>query len=148
MNYSFITLHIGMRKHHTKNKGDLGVLKAQVALCEAGYLPLLPQSEHSEFDLVGYKDGKFKRIQVKYRAKDNTGKLSVRFASSWADKNGSHTVPVDKSEIDLYCVYCPDTDECYWLDPKKFDKCVTLRVTPSANGQSKGIHEASDYTKL
>lgn len=137
-----------MREHHTKNKGDLGVLKAQVALCEAGYLPLLPQSEHTEFDLVAYKGGKFKRIQVKYRAMDKSGKLAVRFASSWADKNGNHIVPVDKQEVDLYCIYCPDTDECYWLDPKKFDKCVTLRVRESANNQTKGVNLASDYKKI
>ena len=43
-------------KHHTKNKGDLGVLKAQVDLHEKGYMILLPQSEHSPFDVVGYKD--------------------------------------------------------------------------------------------
>ena len=36
--------------HHTKNKGDLGVLKAQVDLYQKGYLILLPHTEHSPFD--------------------------------------------------------------------------------------------------
>ena len=57
-----------MRIHHTKNKGDLGVLKAQLDLYEKGYLTLIPNTEHSAFDLVAYKDGTFKRVQVKYRA--------------------------------------------------------------------------------
>ncbi len=53
-------------EHHTKNKGDLGVLKAQVDLCSKGYLILTPLSEHSPFDIVAYKNGEFIRIQVKY----------------------------------------------------------------------------------
>jgi hypothetical protein len=54
-------------KHHTKSKGDLGVLKAQVDLYEKGYMILHPQTEHAPFDLVVYKDKNFKRVQVKYR---------------------------------------------------------------------------------
>ncbi|WP_180230119.1 hypothetical protein [Bacillus sp. AFS073361] len=34
-------------KHHTKSKGDLGVLKAQVDLYEKGYMILLPHTEHA-----------------------------------------------------------------------------------------------------
>lgn len=48
--------------HHTKNKGDLGVLKAQVDLHQKGYLILIPHTEQSPFDLVVYKDGYFKRV--------------------------------------------------------------------------------------
>ncbi|HDR4901174.1 hypothetical protein OCF11_05865 [Bacillus cereus] len=33
--------------HHTKTKGDLAVLKAQVDLYEKGYMILTPQTEHS-----------------------------------------------------------------------------------------------------
>ncbi len=54
--------------HPTKNKGDLGVLKAQADLCTKGYLVLIPLSEHSLFDLVAYKDRDFLRIQVKFRS--------------------------------------------------------------------------------
>ena len=86
-----------MRKHHTKSKGDLGVLKAQVTLFEQGYLSLLPQTEHSEFDLVAYKEGIFKRVQVKYRSVDKKfGTISLHFSSVWSDKNGNHIVPVNK----------------------------------------------------
>ena len=77
-------------KHHTKEKGDLGVLKAQVSLYEQGYLILQPVTEHAAFDLVAYRGGFFKRIQVKYKSLDKTGALTVHFRSSWADKHGSH----------------------------------------------------------
>lgn len=65
---------MGMQ-HHTKTKGDLGVLKAQVDLCEKGYMILYPHTEHAPFDLVIYKDNQFKRVQVKYRELSSKGKL-------------------------------------------------------------------------
>jgi hypothetical protein len=136
-----------MKKHHTKNKGDLGVFKAQVSLCEQGYLILTPSTEHSPFDLVAYKDGKFIRVQVKYRSISN-GKIEVSFKSTWVDKSGVHSVPVDKKEIDVYCLYCPETDKCYWLDPKKFKKSAALRVMETKNKQQEGVNLASDFETL
>ncbi len=137
-----------MRQHHTKVKGDLGVLKAQVDLFEQGYLILQPVTEHSAFDLVAYKDKDFKRIQVKYKSLDKTGALTVHFRSCWADKNGTHMQAVNKDEIDLYCIYCPETDECYYLDPDKFEKSVTLRVEAPKNNQKKTVKFVSDYRRV
>ena len=132
-------------KHHTKVKGDLGVLKAQVSLYEQGYLILQPVTEHAPFDLVAYKDGIFKRVQVKYKSLDKTGALTIHFRSCWADKNGTHMQAVDKSEVGLYCIYCPDTDECYFLDPGDFDKSVTLRVEAPKNNHMLNVNFTSDY---
>ena len=134
-----------MIKHHTKEKGDLGVLKAQLSLFEQGYLILQPATEHAPFDLVVYKDNAFKRVQVKYKSLDKSGAITLHFRSCWTDKNGTHMQAVNKEEIDLYCIYCPDTDDCYFLDPKAFDKSVTLRVEIPKNNQSKHIHFVSDY---
>lgn len=134
-----------MIKHHTKVKGDLGVLKAQVSLCEQGYLILQPVTEHAPFDLVAYKDNAFKRVQVKYKSLDKTGAMTLHFRSCWADKSGTHMQAVDKGQIDIYCIYCPDTDECYFLDPNAFDKSVTLRVEMPKNNQSKHIKFVADY---
>ena len=135
------------KEHHTKDKGDLGVLKAQLDLFEQGYTVLLPLTEHSPFDLVAYRDGEFRRIQVKYRSIDRTGKIEIKFSTCWADRNGTHTVPVDKDEVDLYCVYCPDSDECYYLEPASFRSNVSLRVRAPKNGQIKGVKYAADYRR-
>jgi len=56
-----------MVNHHTKNKGDLGVVKAFCDLVEKGFVILFPATEHAPFDLAAYKDNRFIRIQVKYR---------------------------------------------------------------------------------
>ena len=75
-------------------------------------MPFFPLGEHFPFDLVAYKNGIFKRIQVKYR-KLKKGYLEIHFESAWSNSSGTHNKPIDKNEIDLYCVYCPDTDKCY-----------------------------------
>ena len=137
-----------MIRHHTKTKGDLGVLKAQVDLYEQGYLILQPVTEHAPFDLVAYREDVFKRIQVKYKSLDKTGALTVHFRSCWADKNGTHMQAINKNAIDFYCIYCPDTNECYYLDPKNFDKSVTLRVKTPKNNQSSNIRYCCDYRRV
>lgn len=134
--------------HHTKDKGDLGLLKAQLDLFRQGFMILNPMTEHAPFDLVIYKERNFKRVQVKYKSVDKNGSLCVYFRSSWTDKKGTHMRPVDKKEVDLYCVYCPDTDACYYFDPKKFKRSVTLRVNNPKNGQSKFVKFATDYCRV
>ena len=130
--------------HHTKSKGDLGVLKAQLDMFEQGFTICVPRTEHAPFDLVAYRNGEFRRVQVKYRALDKSGALQVRFRTGWADRHGTHTVPIDKNQVDVYCIYCPNTDECYYLDPSKFASSVSLRVETTKNGQAKNVHFATD----
>ena len=134
--------------HHTKSKGDLGVLKAQLDLFEQGFTVFVPLTEHCPFDLVAYRGGEFRRVQVKYRAIDKSGKIDVKFSTCWTDKEGTHTVPVDKTEIDVYCVYCPDTDDCYYLDPAKFGSTASLRVERPKNSQSKRVNFAADFRRV
>ena len=134
--------------HHTKTKGDLGVLKAQVDLFEQGFMVCLPQTEHAPFDLVAYKQGEFRRVQVKYRALARNGALEIKFSTCWTDRRGTHTALVDKREIDIYCVYCPDTDQCCYLEPRRFGSNVSLRVEAPRNGQAKGVNFAGDFRRV
>jgi hypothetical protein len=133
--------------HHTKHKGDLGVAKAHCDLVEKGYTVLLPATEHSPFDLVAYDGKRFIRIQVKYRKAVN-GSIQIRFMNWWADRNGSHGKSIDKEQIDLYCVYCPDTDRCYYFSPRDAENYFTLRIIAPKNNQSKGIRLADDFTRV
>ena len=136
-----------MTRHHTKDKGDLGVAKAYADLVAKGYQVLFPATEHAPFDLVTYRDGDFCRVQVKYRTA-RTGKLRVVFVSVWNDRHGTHTKPIDKDGIDIVCIHCPETDECYYLRPADFRGSVTLRVTASRNGQQVGVLNASEFRHL
>ena len=131
--------------HHTKNKGDLGVAKAYCDLVEKGYLVLFPSTEHAPFDLVAYDGNKFVRIQVKYRSAVK-GVLQINLINWWADKNGSHGRKVDKRQIDVVCVYCPNTDKCYYFKSVGVNLSVTLRLVAPKNNQSKKVRFADDYT--
>ncbi|MCL1870311.1 MAG: group I intron-associated PD-(D/E)XK endonuclease [Promicromonosporaceae bacterium] len=57
-----------MARHHTKDKGDLGVAKPHADIVGQGFTVLFPATEHAPFDLVAYADGTFYRVQVKYRS--------------------------------------------------------------------------------
>ena len=137
-----------MREHHTKTKGDLGVLKASADLCLKGFLVCLPFSEHSPFDLVIYKDGQFSRVQVKTRKIDQHGGFLIAFRNSYSTSKGVMTRAVDKAEIDLYCVYCIDNDTCYYFKPSAFNKSVSLRVRTPKNNQFAKVHLADDYREV
>lgn len=133
--------------HHTKDKGDLGVAKAHADLVAQGFTVLFPATEHAPFDLVAYADGVFHRLQVKYRSATG-GAVVVKFRSMWADRNGTHAVPTDKTTIDAVCIYCPDTDTCYYIRPAEFGSSVALRVAPSKNGQQVGTSSAEAFRRL
>lgn len=133
-----------MAAHHTEDKGDLGIAKAHADLVGLGFMVLFPATEHAEFDLVAYRAGTFHRVQVKFRSV-RSGAISVQFRSVWADRNGTHMKPSDESEVDVICIYCPQTDGCYYLRPRHHRQSVSLRVTPARNGQQRGVLAATDF---
>jgi hypothetical protein len=136
-----------MLYHHTKNKGDLGVLHATLDLFNKGWLVCEPKTEHAPFDLVIWKDGVTKTVQVKYR-EIKRGIVTVRFQSCWSDTNGIHMMDVNKNYIDVYCIYCPDTEKCYYLDPKRFDRNVSLRMEKPKNNMVTGVNFSDDFLDL
>jgi hypothetical protein len=134
--------------HHTKDKGDLGVAHAIGDLSDQGFVVLVALTEHAPFDLVGYRAGTFVRVQVKYRALSATGTIEVQFRSTWSDSKGRHVRSLNKENIDVVCVYYPDTRACYYVDPKYFGRSVTLRVTPSRNGQERHVSMADAFREV
>lgn len=138
-----------MKVHHTKTKGDLGVLKAQADLCEKGYLVCVPMSEHAPFDLIAYRESEFKRVQVKARSLEK-GRLNVRFEHSYSDSRGVHVRKIDFREVDVYCVYCLDNQTCYYFKSADFTRysTISLRVEKPRNNQSRHVRWANDFLKV
>ncbi len=137
-----------MRPHHTKDKGDVGVAYAIADLADQGFVVLTALCEHAPFDLVGCRDAMFLRVSVKYRSLSSRGTIDVRFYSTWSDSNGSYARRVDKEEVDVVCIYCPETRACYYVDPKAFNTSVSLRVRPSGNGQARNVLIAEDFRSV
>ncbi|WP_278236949.1 group I intron-associated PD-(D/E)XK endonuclease [Isoptericola sp. AK164] len=136
-----------MAQHHTKDKGDLGVAKAHADVVGQGFIVLFPATEHAPFDLVAYADGAFHRLQVKYRSA-RLGAITVHFRSVWNDRQGTHAKPADKAAVDIVCIYCPETDECYYIRPSDHGASVTLRIEPSRNGQRSRVLDAAGFRSL
>ncbi len=134
-----------MRPHHTKDKGDVGVAHAIADPADQGFVVLTALCEHAPFDLVAYRDGTFARVQVKHRTLASNGAIKVNFVSSWSDSRGTYHRPIDKQEVDVVCIYCPETRACYCVDPKAFGISVSLRVRPSGNNQARNVLWAEQF---
>jgi hypothetical protein len=114
-------------------------------LVKRGHQVLIPYGTNHRYDLVIDVGGRFLRAQCK------TGRLRggvVRFntVSTRANTLRAYTTPHDADQIDLFLIYCPDTDRVYALD---VDEAASsngrLRVDPAANGQAKRIRWAARH---
>jgi hypothetical protein len=136
-------------KHHTKNKGDLGLMMVMAALAAHDIGICVPLSEHMPFDLIAVSsDGKLSRVQVKYRTAVN-GTVKIPLKTSYADKSGSHDKTSDRSLFDAYAIFCPDNECIYYIRndeiPSHYVNNMLLRIIPTANNQTAGIRMASKY---
>lgn len=137
--------------HHTKDKGDIGVLKAQADMALQGYAILHPMTERAPFDTVIYKAGKIRRVQIRYRSLSEDGSLRVSLKGCWADRHGVHTTFLNRDEVDLICVYCPETDMCYYFKTDIRNRAAFwLRVRPTNKRQyrSASVHHAENYRRV
>lgn len=134
-------------KHHTKDKGDKGVGYVIADLLSKDIQVCIPISEHLPFDLIAVKKtGEVYKVSVKYR-KEARGVIQVPFKSSYSDSKGVHSKKVNKRLIDIVAIYCPDSKEVYYIDPKQFGEVITLRRTKPKNNQ-KNVYLASNYLKF
>lgn len=132
------------RSSHTVDVGLRTEAAITAELLRRGVRVLQPCGFNHRYDLVLDLDGEFVRVQCK------TGRLrngAVHFNSESVRCNS--TTAVRRSydgDADLFLVHCPDTDGIYAVPVADAPKRgVTLRVDPTANGQSKGVRWASDY---
>jgi hypothetical protein len=121
--------------------------KAFADLVEQGFIVCFPATEHAPFDLVAYRHGRFHRVQVKYRAFDR-GAVTVQLTSGWTDRHGVHKRPIDRDAIDVICIYCPESNECYYVRPPTAGTEVRLRVVPARNNQRRGIASAAHFRRM
>ena len=128
-------------RHHTKDKGDLGLACVLVDLIKHDIQVALPMSEHLPFDLVAiHASGEMMKISVKYRVMAKTGSVTVETRSIWADRNGTHHRQHNPGDYDAVAIYCPDMDQCYYVRARELSPSgLTLRITDPENHQKVGI---------
>ena len=135
-------------RHHTKDKGDIGVGCVMADLLKHDIQVALPVSEHLPFDLLAiHPRGDMLKISVKYRVMSKTGCVKVESRSVWNDRSGTHHRRHSVGDYDAVAIYCPDTDECYYLRTCDLSPlCTTLRITEPLNNQKSGVHMARKVT--
>ena len=134
-------------RHHTKDKGDLGLVSVVADLMRHGIQVALPISEHLPFDCIGISpQGALVRISVKYR-EVKAGRVEVRLRSSWADRNGSHNKNHSPTDYDVTAIYCPDSGACYYVVNSEVNASNTLvlRVDRARNNQAKYVKLAGNF---
>jgi hypothetical protein len=66
--------------------------------------------------------------------------VTVLTRSVWNDRHGTHHRPHQAGDYDAVAIYCPDTDECYYLRASELSPSGrTLRITSPANNQMIGV---------
>jgi hypothetical protein len=131
---------------NTNEKGNLGLAKVICELVKNGYSCFLPFTDTTCVDLiVGNNLMETKRIQIKYRQPNKKGAIDVPLETVVNGKK----IPIDRSKIDYYIVYCPDNDKIYYIDLKLIPKVrsFTLRLEKSNQLQS-NIRYAFNFEKL
>jgi hypothetical protein len=135
-------------RHHTKDKGDIGLGCVMADLLKHDIQVALPVSEHLPFDLIAiHPRGHTLKVSVKYRVMSSHGSITVRSRSVWNDRNGTHYRRHSVGDYDAVAIYCPDTDECYYLRASELSPlCTTLRITEPVNRQKNGVNMARRFT--
>lgn len=106
-------------KHHTKDKGDIGLANVIASLVTNGIQVATLLSEHQAFDCIAISaHGELKRLSVKYRTISNTGRVEIKKSSTWADRNGTHIRKHSESDYDAVAVFATD-NKCYYFLPEE-----------------------------
>ena len=123
-------------------KGAIGEHRVVADLISKGYRVHKPLSESLPYDLVVSIKGFFFKIQVKYVT-----------LTRWYVETSPRSITSRKSRVinidfDLLAIFCPDTQECYYVWRNEFEGSVRLRINKTKNNQGKGVRLAKDYTQI
>lgn len=100
-----------MNKHHTKFKGNIGLVKTISDLTEKGFSVSIPISEHQHYDIILDINNVLLKVQCKYSTKGY-----IKRAMSFVNSNGKSTYRNYKiSDFDLYSLYLPNIDKCVYI---------------------------------
>jgi hypothetical protein len=128
---------------HSKRKGNVGQFAVGLELTKLGYSVFTEEGDISKIDIIGEKQGKLIRIQVKAITPVN-GSLICKMVKAGPNYRFSYT----KDMFDYFAVYDLSDSSVYLIDSTILDKngnCLTLRKTKSKNNQKQKINMAEDY---
>lgn len=126
----------------TREKGNLTEARILAAFVEAGYLVSLPFGDGHKYDHVIDDGRSIKRVQCK-TGRVRNGSLMFNACSF---SGNARTRRDYKDVAELFAVLNPETGKVYIIPVKEVGhNAACLRLSPTMNGQSKGIRWAEFY---
>lgn len=127
----------------TKQKGDVGEAMVLADALRRGYKVALPVGEDWRYDLIVLRGSKLERVQCKYTQSDGAKiEVKCRSTNNW----GTHKYTA--ADLDWIACFDTTTNKVYYLPAsllKEGMSLITLRITPTKNGQTKGVFWARDF---
>ena len=131
----------------TNAKGEVGEAMILADLQRQGHGIAIPFGHDLPFDLIVVRkeDGALEKVQCKYTTSDGRV-VRARIESNSAWVRHRYT----KDEVDWIAVYDANTDQWFYLPSAVWDGqvAVSIRLTPTTNGQAKGIRFAKDFSAM
>jgi len=128
---------------HSKRKGNVGQFAVGLELTKLGYSVFTEEGDISKIDIIGEKQGKLIRIQVKAITPVG-GSLICKMVKAGPNYRFSYK----KDMFDYFAIYDLSDNKVYLIDSTILDKngnCLTLRKTQPKNNQKQKINMAEDY---
>jgi len=127
-----------------KRKGDVSELEISKRLVESGLDVYLPFGENTKSDLIVESDDGLYRCQIKTGRLKEDGRMLFNVKTTQSNFTETNDKTYDEDEIDVFLVYCPHLEECYYMPVSETPKMrASLRV--EAKQEQKGMKWASDY---
>jgi len=138
---------------HSKHKGTIAETKVVADLYQKGISVAIVVDDLLPIDLIGIKNNKLYKIQVKYSKlkvndsnKSSTVELSLRRCMS--NKNLLYTKYYTSEEVDIFALYVPEIDQCFYIKSdilKTHKTSFILRDILPKNNQYKKVNLMKDY---
>lgn len=127
---------------HTKIKGNIGQFATSLALSKLGYSVFTEEGDISKIDLIAELNGKTIKFQCK-AITPTKGKLVLPFRKCGPGYSFYYTPKM----FDYFSVYDLTSGKLYAVSTELIDelKTINLRVQPTKNNQSSGVHNADDF---
>lgn len=132
---------------NSKVKGQLSEARALYEFQKYHIPVCLPWGDNERYDMIAEFDGKFNRIQVKTSNEEENGAICC-----WARSSTNHTTNKRLSSYEGEVDYFVFVNQIYDLialvpiEDLEGKKSIRLRLTPPANGQTKGVRYFEDYS--
>jgi prevent-host-death family protein len=132
--------------HNPNHKGNVAELAIAKEAASLGMSVLVPLTEHGPYDLGIDIGGRLMRVQCKWAGYDGDV-ITVRADRCRTNRRGYVRSTYRADEIDALATYCEPLDRCYLLPVEMVAgrRAVSLRTSPTRNGQRAAINLASDY---